>query len=148
MRFTYAGGFGANNCGHSEDVGVRCRGPDRSLRCVESCGDGFYDDKGICRRCSDICHTCQGKRDHCFSCLAPYFLEFTNCVTKCRIGTFGNTKTRKCEFCAKECQTCYYGEKNFLCKSCPEGSYLSKCDNRELKQGRRLGQRRRPETMI
>lgn len=119
-----SGGFGANNCGHSEDVGVRCKGPDRSLRCVESCGDGFYDDKGNCRRCSDICHTCQGKRDQCFSCLAPYFLEFTNCVTKCPIGTFGNTKTRKCEFCAKECQTCYYGEKNFLCKSCPEGSYL------------------------
>ncbi|XP_068740263.1 scavenger receptor cysteine-rich type 1 protein M160-like isoform X1 [Montipora capricornis] len=118
------GGFGANNCGHSEDAGVKCEGPDRSQRCVETCGEGFYEDGGNCKRCSEKCQSCLSKANECSRCVAPYFLQFTDCVTKCPIGWYGNTKSRTCKRCNKQCQTCYYGEKGNLCKSCPEGSYL------------------------
>ena len=92
---------------------------------MAECGHGFYDDKGRCKRCMFKCLTCLGKPDVCSGCVPPYFLEFTDCVRECPIGKFGNTKTRKCELCDKQCQTCYNGEKNYQCKSCPEGLYLS-----------------------
>lgn len=121
-----SGGFGNNNCGHSEDAGVKCSGPDLSTRCVADCGDGFYEDKNTCKRCHDTCKTCFGKPDRCASCNPPYFLEFASCVQECPLGKFGNTNNRKCELCNSQCQTCFNGEKNNLCKSCREGLFLSK----------------------
>lgn len=122
----FSGGFGVNNCGHSEDASVKCSGPNQSKRCVSKCGDGFYDHKGTCKRCLSKCSSCHDRPDLCSRCKKPYFLQFTDCVLQCPLGKYGNTKTRKCDSCYKSCQTCYNGDRNDHCKSCPEGLFLSK----------------------
>lgn len=76
----FLGGFGNNNCGYSEDVGVKCLGFDFFMRCVVDCGDGFYEDKKMCKCCYDICKICFWKLDWCVSCNLFYFLEFVSCV--------------------------------------------------------------------
>lgn len=105
---------------------MKCSGPDQSKRCVSKCDDGFYDYKGTCKRCLSKCGSCHDRPDLCSRCKKPYFLQFTDCVLQCPLGKYGNTKTRKCVACNKRCQSCYDGERNDLCKSCPEGLFLSK----------------------
>lgn len=105
---------------------MKCSGPDLSTRCVSNCEPGFYDDKNTCKRCLPQCKECLGKAGRCSSCNPPYFLEFSDCVKECPFSKFGNTKNRKCEPCDKQCQSCYDGETNNLCKSCRQGLFLSK----------------------
>ena len=117
-------GLGHSNCGHNEDAGVKCSGPDQSKRCFETCIDGFYAEDGKCRRCSENCLSCLNQ-DVCSSCKAPFFLDFTKCVLQCPEGQYGDTNSRKCQPCDPSCQTCMDGARNNICRSCHKGQFLS-----------------------
>ena len=98
-----------------------------SLKCVSSCGAGFFVGKGKkCERCALKCKTCNGTASSCKSCDFPYFYTASDCVTKCPPGFYGNVKQRLCKPCDKICQTCSDGETGDMCRSCPVGSFLSK----------------------
>lgn len=125
--FSLKGGIGAHNCRHTEDAGVKCTGPDMSLKCTSSCGAGFFIGKGKrCERCDLKCKTCNGTASSCKSCDFPYFYTASDCVTKCPPGFYGNVNDRSCKPCDKICQTCSDGETGDKCRSCPDGSFLSK----------------------
>ena len=100
-----------------------------SLKCVTSCGDGFYKGQGKkCERCDVKCKTCKDKADSCTSCDYPYFYDKSSsgCVTKCPPGFYGNTKEHLCKPCDKSCQTCSNFETGDKCQSCTNGFYLGK----------------------
>lgn len=98
-----------------------------SLKCVSSCGAGFFKGKSKkCERCALKCKTCNGTASSCRSCDFPYFYTSSDCVTKCPPGFYGNIKERLCKPCDKVCQTCSDGETGDKCRSCPNGLFLSK----------------------
>lgn len=69
--------WGEHSCGHFEDAGVRCAGPDTSRECVDKCGDGYFEAKGEnkCGVCMASCLTCSKSADNCTTCDKPHFLK-------------------------------------------------------------------------
>lgn len=123
--FYALGGIGQANCGHSEDVGVGCQGPDTSRRCIRTCPRGFFKSKNVCKKCSANCRACLGIADNCTECSPTLFLEGTKCVSKCTLGRYGDTTLGKCLPCNANCQTCIDGTRDDFCKTCAEGFVLS-----------------------
>ena len=69
--------WGTHACGHFEDAGVRCTGPDTTRECVDSCGEGYFEVKDTleCGVCLASCLTCAYSRTNCTSCIKPRFLK-------------------------------------------------------------------------
>ncbi|XP_071477442.1 antigen WC1.1-like [Diadema antillarum] len=116
-----------NMCGHFEDAGVRCSGPDVTRMCVKSCGDGYYQVPGTnqCELCDPECNTCAERADNCLSCDAPRYLLNDRCVEDCGIGFYGYSRTRTCEPCSPYCKNCGDGDRDDACTSCPDNTFLS-----------------------
>ncbi|XP_033096494.1 scavenger receptor cysteine-rich domain superfamily protein-like [Anneissia japonica] len=116
-----------HNCGHNEDAGVRCSGPDRSRLCVSSCGDGYYrvPNSNQCQLCSEDCRTCYKVETHCLTCSHPRFLDGNKCVEICPAGYYGNLDSRTCKPCNSNCRNCENGINNDICTSCHDGMFLS-----------------------
>ena len=73
--------WGNHSCGHFEDAGVRCVGPDTTRECVDECGDGYFKVKGKmeCGVCMASCLTCANSASNCTSCDRPRFLKGNAC---------------------------------------------------------------------
>lgn len=73
--------WGNHSCGHFEDAGVRCVGPDTTRECVDECGEGYFKVRGKmeCGVCMASCFTCANSASNCTSCDKPRFLKGIVC---------------------------------------------------------------------
>ena len=123
-------GVGNENCGHTEDVWVRCSGPyipTAPVQCVKTCPARYYEGKAdnFCYHCSRSCWNCSEHEEKCTSCPTGFYLFGTNCVLNCGNGYFGNTAMGRCMACSTRCSTCHNGPRNDSCSTCKQGLHLS-----------------------
>ena len=96
------------------------------MQCYETCKSCTFSDENRCASCLDglvltlnegevvgtcscdgYCKTCEGETTNCTSCKEGTFLEDNKCVGECKIGSYGDLETRKCEECViAGCSNC------------------------------------------
>lgn len=75
--------------------------------CVNSCGDGYYSENSVCKKCVFDCKTCS--KDKCFQCIpGKYVFNDTSCVSNCPDG---------------------YIESGSVCQKCKDPTTCKKCSD-------------------
>ena len=104
--------------------------------CVESCGEGYSAENGICvQNCPANCDSCTSA-DSCDTCSNGYLNEGGACVESCSSGSYADGNT--CKACDSSCSTC---SGSGTCDTCAEGlikqgsSCVSGCDSGYYQDG-------------
>ncbi|NWX95910.1 PCSK5 convertase, partial [Nothoprocta ornata] len=82
-------------------------------RCFQECPEGYFNDSGTCKECSESCKTCTGSATKCQSCESPLLLEQWECKHTCSEKYFASEGI--CKHCPPMCQECIH---NQMCKVC------------------------------
>uniref|UniRef100_A0A8C6ZU05 Proprotein convertase subtilisin/kexin type 5 n=1 Tax=Nothoprocta perdicaria TaxID=30464 RepID=A0A8C6ZU05_NOTPE len=82
-------------------------------RCFQECPEGYFNDSGTCKECSESCKTCMGSATKCQSCESPLLLEQWECKHTCSEKYFASEGI--CKRCPPMCQECIH---NQMCKVC------------------------------
>ncbi|XP_038025774.1 proprotein convertase subtilisin/kexin type 5 isoform X1 [Anas platyrhynchos] len=82
-------------------------------RCLQECPEGYFNDSGTCKKCSESCKTCVGNAMKCQSCESPLLLEQWECKPTCSERHFASDGI--CKHCPEMCQDCIHSE---MCKEC------------------------------
>ena len=92
--------------------------------CYDLCPDGYISNSTslACMACTSNCATCSGTISTCTSCISPYKLQNTSCVSSCIAdGTYIDNGT-VCQPCLSPCYSCFNNTSN--CTSCTSSYYL------------------------
>lgn len=78
--------------------------------CVDVCGDGYFNNSGICQLCISPCLKCNSSTV-CTSCVLNYFYvdSTSTCVSVCPTTpnfTYADSTTRICANCSSNCKRC------------------------------------------
>jgi proprotein convertase subtilisin/kexin type 5 len=74
--------------------------------CEAQCGEGEYDEQGVCRVCHQSCLTCVGGRDtQCGRCKEGFYFE-RRCVRYCPAGYASDHSRGECLPCPTGCDQC------------------------------------------
>ena len=126
------GGVGNHNCYRIENAGVKCNlyPRVRAKQCKSGCGKGHRvasQSPPTCQACPARCETCDETMT-CTFCKKGLFMLDRECNLACPAGFFGNTRTRVCEECASNCETCFNGPTNDACVTCnaSQNLYINK----------------------
>ena len=95
-----------------------------SHTCVKQCNSSQYLDFSTnqCKMCDASCFNCSAAGlGNCFSCVSPYFLFETSCLSECPIYFVENSNTNNCDPCPKNCDTC---ADSSTCTNCTIGYFL------------------------
>ncbi|XP_064164994.1 proprotein convertase subtilisin/kexin type 5-like [Anguilla rostrata] len=90
--------------------------------CVSGCGDGYYLDGSVCRKCSENCVKCTSS-DVCTECAPGTSLHGSLCHRSCEPGSFYSRERKECEACDGACASCT-GSGKGECTTCAEGFLL------------------------
>ena len=125
-------GVGIHNCFLSKSAGVKCNfyPKVRAKQCKTGCGKGHRvasQSPPTCQACPARCETCDETMT-CTFCKKGLFMLDRECNLACPAGLFGNTRTRVCEECAGNCETCFNGPTNDTCMTCnaSQNLYINK----------------------
>lgn len=94
--------------------------------CVDICGDGYYNNSGLCQACISPCKFCTSSTI-CTSCTTNYYYLSTNpvtnrCLSTCPTSTYPDTSTSTCLSCSTSCLSCI--TTSTTCTSCNNNTYL------------------------
>ncbi|KZS13967.1 furin-like protease 2 [Daphnia magna] len=104
-------------------------------RCLASCEDGYYSDRGVCVRCHGSCASCSGPlATDCTRCANSFSWLQHHCLSQCHLGHYNislgsliatefQTPSKMNQFlcarCHASCQMCEVSPLN--CLSCSDG---------------------------
>ncbi|EDO32293.1 predicted protein, partial [Nematostella vectensis] len=98
--------------------------------CKHVCPAGTFEDDVSyechgCQQCPASCQSCYGiNTTSCLSCVPPYVLHGTQCVSSCPEGSYMDRALHQCLSCHASCVTCN-GTGPEECHSCRAGADLS-----------------------
>nr|XP_033819322.1 extracellular matrix protein FRAS1 isoform X2 [Geotrypetes seraphini] len=89
---------------------LRCQNPRHLLhgdQCLSECAEGYYGQRGTCKKCHSSCKACSDQGPHsCTSCKADLVLTHNGmCTPTCFQGHYRSEKYI-CKSCNSQCLTC------------------------------------------
>lgn len=91
--------------------------------CLDECGEEYFNNSGICERCTSPCQTCENNGTDCKSCVATYsFYSATGkCLLECPSSTYSDG-SGNCVDCHSNCFNC--SGTALTCTACSGSNYL------------------------